>query len=205
MAKVGISRCSVPEWALKKTRTAADKINARIDELEALGRDAPKQRDSLLADTLAGKVTGESFIRRRDELRQADLQLMVDAETVPLYLGKCALRDEIVEAGRKEAERLTALADEREQELVAKLEGFQTRQVEKTAMLRTDAELRRLRDAARSARSCGNDLLKAEDQAWWAGWQMRLRVALGLPATDATGRTVQTVHGGTDTPVSVFK
>ena len=200
MAKVGISRCNVPEWALKKTRTAADKINARIDELEALGRDAPKQRDALLADALAGKVDGETFIRRRDDLRQGDLQLLVDVETVPLWHSKQALRAEIVEAGRKEAERLTALADEREQELVAKLEGFQTRQVEKTAMLRTDAELRRLKDAARSARRYGNDFLKPEDQAWWNGFQMRLRVALGLPATDATGRTVETGPA-----VSIFK
>jgi hypothetical protein len=200
MAKVGISRCSVPEWALKKTKTAADKINAKIDELAALGRDAPKQRDTLLADALAGKVRGEDFIRRRDDLRQGDLQLMVDVETVPLYLGKCALRAEIVEAGRKEAERLNALADEREQELVSKLEGFQTRQAEKTAMLRTDTELRRLRGAATTARNVGNDFVRPEDQAWWNGFQMRLRVALGLPATDATGRTVQNGLGR-----SIFK
>jgi hypothetical protein len=72
-------------------------------------------------------------------------------------------------------------------------------------MLRTDTELRRLKAAARFARNCGNDFLKADDHAWWRGFQMRIRVALGLPATDANGQTVQKVHAGTDISVSAVK
>ena len=74
MTRCGISKCSVPEWALKKTRAAADKINAKIDELNQLASAYPATRDALLADALAGTVTGEDFVRRRRELREDELQ-----------------------------------------------------------------------------------------------------------------------------------
>ncbi|MFC1452602.1 hypothetical protein ACFLSJ_04570 [Verrucomicrobiota bacterium] len=201
MARVGISRCSVPEWGTKKTKTAADKINAELDRLNALGRDMPAKRDQLLSDALAGKVTGEDFLQRRRDLREDDLQLRIDVNTVPLYAGKLALVSEIQQAGQKEAERLTAEADERRAMLEEKLQDFQGRPADREAFLRSDKGINQLKAAARAARSAASDFVRQEDTAWWSGFQMRLRVAMGLPAVAAAGPTVQRVHAGTEIPV----
>jgi len=182
MTRVGISKCNVPDYCTKKTQTAADKINKRIDELNALGADYPAKRDALLADALSGSVTGEDFIRRRRDLREDDLHLQIDCDTVPLYQQKLELVDDIAAAGRKESERLQALADERERMLAEKLKDFDGRPADRTALIRSDRTRNDLKSAANAARSFSNNFVRPEDQAWRKGFEMRLRVQLGLPA-----------------------
>jgi len=178
--KVGISRCGIREDDPKKIKEKANLLNAEIDRLASMGRDTPKLIETLLAETLGGKVCGSDFIERRNTLRQGDLQMVVDVETIRLYLDKCDLRDEIKTAGEKKAKRLEAKAAEREKLLTEQLSAFDSRPADKTSMVRTDKELRQLKEAARSARTRWGNVVTQEDQEWWTGLQIQVRRTLGL-------------------------
>ena len=183
MSKIHLAPCKIPEFAPKKTKDAAAKINAKLSELAAIGKDNSQKRDALLADALEGKVSGQDFLRRRKELREAEAQIMVDVEIVAMYLAKRAICSEITEAGNKEAARLNGLGDEREKALAAKLEGFQARQAEKTALIRGDQALRGLREAAKLASGEGGQFLAQSDHEVMRCAEMQIRAALGvLPA-----------------------
>jgi hypothetical protein len=183
MATVGITTCYVPDWADAKTKRKADKINAKIGELAAIGQDIPAKRDALLADTLAGKVTGEDYVRRREELRQDNVRTMVDVDTAALFLAKVALAEELKAAGEVEGQRLDKLAAERRAMLEEKSADFQGRPADREAFLRSDKGIQDYRRGAAAARSAAGEVVKPEDRIWWDGFQLRLRVNLGLPTT----------------------
>ena len=181
MAKLDITKCSTPEWMPKKTRTAAEKINAEIDKLAALDADVPGKRDALLADAIAGKVTGADFITRRKELSTADMPLIVNIQTAPLYAKKLALLDEVAAAGKVEAGRLDELAAKRRGTLENGLSDYEGRPMDKEALLRSDQGIRKLKTQAAAARAVVSGWLSQADREWARDYEGRVRGALGMP------------------------
>lgn len=180
MAKVDLSKCSTPEWLPTKTKKAADKINAEIDKLAAIDADVPGKRDALLADALAGKVTGAEFITRRKELSTADMPLIVTIQTAPLYAKKLALLDEVAAAAKVEAERLDELAAKRRGTLENSLKDFEGRPADKEALLRSDKGIQKLKTQAVAARAVVSNWLSQTDREWARDYEGRVRIALGL-------------------------
>jgi hypothetical protein len=154
-----------------------------------------QKRDKLLSDTLAGNLDAETFLQQRWEIQESDLQLRIDLESIPLFAAKLEMVEAVEDAGRTEAERLTAAADAdaRREMLQEKVSAFKGRAADREALLRSDEEIKTLKMAARAARNVGNQCRSDVDHAWWNGLQLRLRGALGLPVVDPAGRRIPPV------------
>ena len=176
----GVDRCTIPEWASKKTKTAGDKINSKIRALNELAIINQNKLKEWMIEAQSGSIGGNEFLRFRAELMPKDRALFMAVETIPLYQEKLALLDEIRAAGVKEGTRLDNQAATRLTMLNDKLAEMQTSDQSSTFILRSDKPLQELKRKAFAVRQYADNFITHEDRENATVIQELIKSSLGL-------------------------